>query len=120
MNISASTSRSIGPIVSPSVHAEADLIVLGASRDTMRIEWADGSSSSISARALRAACRCAWCTKSVRAGNEASIATDLRFISIALHGPETLHPVFSDGHRTGLFPFIYVHGLAHGAKETLS
>lgn len=118
MDISQSTSRSIDPGTVTTARAEA--VVLGAARETLRIDWADGSSSAISARALRAACRCAWCIKQTRAGNAPAIGPDLRFTTIALHGPETLHPVFSDGHRTGLFPFIYVRGLVHGTEETLS
>lgn len=89
----------------------ADRVVLDAARENLRITWADGSESSITAAALRTACRCAWCTQERRAGAEHLVSPTLRFDGISLHGPETLHPVFTDGHRTGLFPLVYVRSL---------
>ncbi|MHB1304950.1 MAG: DUF971 domain-containing protein [Acidiphilium sp.] len=93
-------------------HAEeVARIVLDAAREIIRIEWADGASSAIAAPRLRLACRCAWCMRARSEGQAPVADAAVRFEALALHGPAVLHPTFTDGHRTGLFPFTYIRSL---------
>ena len=87
-------------------------IRLGAGRDELVLTWEDGVPHAFGASALRAACRCAWCT---RARAEERLPKDFPGIAITSLSPiadYALNLHFSDGHERGIYPFSYLRALA--------
>jgi DUF971 family protein len=75
----------------------------------VRLAWA-GRAARVSASVLREACRCAWCTRARRKGEAVGSADAIT--GFEPMGGEAVHIVFSDGHRTGVFPWDYISQLA--------
>ena len=73
------------------------------------LDWNDGSAR-VSAATLRGCCRCAWCTLARRRGEPVGEAEAIT--QFELMGGLAVHIVFSDGHRTGVFPWAYLRTLA--------
>lgn len=72
--------------------------------DALVLRWPEGSSTVISAAALRAACRCAPC----RAAALRATSQDTRSIELtgaAPVGQYALQLLFSDGHDRGIYPW---------------
>lgn len=82
----------------------------------LELVWADGTSQALAAPALRAACRCAECGGARRAGRAPAIAADLSLVDVRPYGPSGVNLHFSDGHRRGIFPFVYLASLAGEAQ----
>jgi DUF971 family protein len=84
--------------------------------DPVRVEitWDDGTVSSVSASALRAACPCAGCREpSGRAEIARVLGGEVRIVSARLVGSYAMGFTFSpDGHSTGIFPFDLVQSVA--------
>lgn len=74
----------------------------------LQIAWAPERSTTLSARVLRASCRCGRC----RNGRAGEPAADIALIAIEPFGPGAVRLVFSDGHDRGLYPFAYLASLA--------
>ena len=94
-----------------------DEIVVSRDRGEMRLVLWDGQSAAIAASSLRAACRCAWCTRD-RILDTFVVATDsVAFKDVAALGSHGLHIKFSDGHERGIYPWAYIDELARGAQS---
>ncbi|MEZ5063675.1 MAG: P-loop NTPase [bacterium] len=79
-----------------------------ASDDTLGILWNDGRSTFHGAYELRTACPCAACHEEWTGERMASldqVPADVRPIVIRTVGRYAIQPVWSDGHRTGIFAF---------------
>jgi DUF971 family protein len=82
------------------------------------ISEADGAVIHIPAAALRNACRCAWCSQARRQDAFQPAGSKVTISDAELHGPAILHLIFSDGHRTGLFPFSFLLAIAADMRPT--
>jgi DUF971 family protein len=86
----------------------------------LEIEWDDAGPSRVSAERLRAACRCAACTRA-RADN--TIAPIVDRVSIAAIDPVGSYAVnlqFSDGHARGIFPWSFLREIAAETADAIS
>lgn len=84
-------------------------------RHRIVLAWPDGTSTSVGAAGLRAACPCAVCrelsgaaaTARVLAGDEPVAISAVRLV-----GSYAVHVTFEpDGHATGIFPFDLLRSL---------
>jgi ATP-binding protein involved in chromosome partitioning len=85
------------------------------SGDELGICWPDGEISIFSARELRLACPCAACIEEWSGKpilDPDSVAQDITFKEILSVGRYAINPVFSDNHRSGIFQFARLKGLA--------
>ncbi|TCT05151.1 DUF971 domain-containing protein [Aquabacter spiritensis] len=92
--------------------AVPDEIRLNAARDALLLTWDGAGARAFGAERLRAACRCAWCTRA-----RAESRFPARFPGIAVTGVApvadyALNLFFSDGHERGIYPFSYLRALA--------
>lgn len=76
-----------------------------AQQGVLAFSWEDGSSTSWTHAALRAACPCADCRARRRAGLAVEADERIRLIAIEPVGAYALNLVFTDGHRRGIYPF---------------
>ncbi len=84
-------------------------VTLARDRGSVTLGWADRSGR-VTAATLRGACRCAWCTQARRRGQPVGAAEAIT--AFEPMGGEAVHIVFSDGHRTGVFPWDFLSDLA--------
>jgi prepilin-type processing-associated H-X9-DG protein len=87
-------------------------IVLTADRARLRVTWPGGEPAEIFAARLRAACRCAWCT---RARLDQTFAASFDGVTIARLDPiggYAVNIAFSDGHARGIYPWTFLLTLA--------
>ena len=89
---------------------------LARDKRSVTLEYAGGETARLEATNLRAACRCAWCTKARITGEAKEPAADITVAGLEPLGNRAIHISFSDGHRTGVFPWDYLRSLA---PETL-
>ena len=89
-------------------------VTLARDRAEMRLVLWDGQEATISAPSLRAACRCAWCTRDRILGQFVQPDT-VAFNDVAALGSHGLHVKFSDGHERGIYPWAYLDELARFA-----
>ena len=79
-----------------------------ANQHDVKIRWQDGHESIYPARELRLACPCAGCVDELT-GHVRLIATgvpqDVHPLGIDLVGRYAITIRWSDGHRTGIYPF---------------
>lgn len=90
------------------------------SRDELGIQWRDGGTDLISVRALRLACPCAacieeWSGKPLLDANR--VPADITLKKIGSVGRYAIHPVFSDGHGSGIYHFDRLRDLAQGKSQ---
>jgi len=86
----------------------APAAVWQASDDVLGIRWGDGETTFHGARALRLACPCAACVDEwtrQKLPSLGAVPEDVRPVTIRSVGRYALQPVWSDGHRTGIFTF---------------
>jgi DUF971 family protein len=80
------------------------------SEDVFRITWSDGHHSSYTWRLLRAGCPCARCKGEWGAVRPQlrteDVPADIRVTSVTRVGAYALRFVWSDGHNTGIYPFV--------------
>ncbi len=106
---------------------ETDLVPVSIERDgemAIVIMWSDGKTTRWPASRLRQACPCATCREKKRGETEKAAAVGksigLPVLSAAEARPltiESMRPVgsyaynigFSDGHGSGIFPFVLLH-----------
>jgi DUF971 family protein len=92
--------------------AAPETVVLAADRRRLRLTWPSGEQTEIHAERLRAACRCAWCT---RARIDGTFPADFDAVAVdrlAPIGGYALNSAFSDGHARGIYPWPYLRVLA--------
>jgi DUF971 family protein len=81
------------------------------------IDWADGHQTILSPRRLRAGCPCASCREERSAtivGNEEpapAAGGSIRIVELSPVGRYAIAPVWSDGHRTGIYSWDVLRGL---------
>jgi ATP-binding protein involved in chromosome partitioning len=103
------------PIAPAAEHAEADrpVAVWQASRDRLGIRWGDGKTSFHEAYALRRACPCAGCLDEWTREELPSLERVPRDVvprTVRSVGRYALQPVWSDGHRSGIYSFRDLRG----------
>lgn len=92
--------------------AVPDEVRLTAARDALVLTWAAGTPIPFGAEALRAGCRCAWCTRQ-RADNRFPTAfPGIAITHLAPVADYALNLHFSDGHERGIYPFSTFRALA--------
>jgi DUF971 family protein len=85
----------------------------------LRITW-DDKTVCYPAALLRAACRCAHCQAAKRRGQESRPAADVAVVGCEAIGGYGLQLRFGDGHERGIFPFVYLRALIHGADAPVA
>jgi DUF971 family protein len=82
-------------------------------RDPTRVEidWEDGHTTSYTAAELRRLCPCALCVHELtgkRLLDPLSVPGALTQADVRMIGNYAISVVFSDGHRTGIYPWTYL------------
>lgn len=95
---------------------------IGPSADgrRLRIRWQDGEVSELEPRVLRLLCPCAGCVderSGVRMLTPGMVAPDVSPLAIHPVGRYALQFIWSDGHRTGIYPFEYLRRIADGEAD---
>ena len=73
------------------------------------IEWDDGHHTVYAAGQLRALCPCASCVDEntgIRVHDPTTVPADLVHTEVQLVGHYAISLRFSDGHHTGIYPFV--------------
>ena len=104
------TSADHGPPFDPA--AVPDTVVLTADRARLRLTWLDGESAELRAERLRAACRCAWCTRARLDGSFAASFDSVAIDRLTPIGGYAINVHFTDGHARGIYPWTYLRQLA--------
>ena len=72
----------------------------------LTLSWEDGTTSTIAAAALRAACECAACLGPTGSGSWMGDAATVRITNASVVGAYGVNFAFApDGHHTGIFPY---------------
>ena len=100
-------------------NVQALQIVVHAASGQLAIDWSDGLQQSIAFAALRAACKCAHCEQARRSGSPPVAAAGIRLTALEPFGEAALRLTFDDGHDRGIYPFVYLHGLATPSQPLL-
>jgi DUF971 family protein len=87
-------------------------LVLQQGGTTLELRFAASPAVAVTADALRAACRCAWCTKARVVGGFPPGFSGLSIQQIKPIGTYAANIVFSDGHDRGVFPWSYLREIA--------
>ncbi|HSC80822.1 MAG TPA: DUF971 domain-containing protein [Chitinolyticbacter sp.] len=77
----------------------------------LTLVWLEGSAT-LSAQALRAACRCADCRAAVLRGEAVPVPTETALAGLEPLGHYALQLRFADGHERGIYPWAYLQQLA--------
>ena len=88
--------------------------IIEESDAAVSIKWSDESETMFTAPQLRRNCPCAACINEWTGDkilDDATVADDLTFSSIAIVGRYALNFIFSDHHDTGIFSFKYLKEL---------
>lgn len=89
------------------------------SSDELGIMWKDGHIDTFGIRELRLACPCAACIDEWTGEpilDPASVPQNISLKEVATVGRYALAPVFSDGHRSGMFRFERLRGMADARR----
>jgi DUF971 family protein len=81
----------------------------------LRIRWRDGEVSEYPPRYLRLCCPCAACIEEMTGRpllNPATVPLDVHPLAIHYVGQYALRFDWSDGHRTGIYPFDYLRDIS--------
>jgi DUF971 family protein len=87
-------------------------VVLAADRMRLRLIWSEREAADMSARRLRAACRCAWCTRARIEGAFAEPSAAVAIDRVTPVGDYAVNIAFDDGHARGIYPWVYLRELA--------
>ena len=96
------------------VAAVPEAVVLAADRGRLRLSWRNGERAEISAGQLRAACRCAWCTRARIEGSFPAVFDGVAIERLDPVGDYAINIAFSDGHARGIYPWPYLRAIAAG------
>jgi DUF971 family protein len=83
---------------------------------TIEMTW-DEAKSSVSHRALRAACRCTQCESARLKNAAAPAAEEVEIEKVEAVGSVGLQFFFSDGHNRGIYPWPYLYEIAYGENS---
>ncbi|WP_148716092.1 DUF971 domain-containing protein [Chitinolyticbacter meiyuanensis] len=86
-------------------------IEVGLTPQALTLVW-PGGSTTLSAQALRAACRCADCRAAALRGQAVPIPAATMLAGLAPLGHYALQLRFADGHERGIYPWAYLQQLA--------
>jgi DUF971 family protein len=103
-------SAAAGPPFDPA--AVPSMVVLAADRRSLRLTWADAEETDIVAERLRAACRCAWCTRARIDGTFPAAFESIAIERVDAVGEYAVNLAFSDGHARGIYPWPYLRTIA--------
>jgi DUF971 family protein len=87
--------------------ATTEAIVIVEGGKALRVTMATGESFRLDAVSLRAACRCAVCSRAKTDGAAPQNLGTIRITQCAPIGHYGVNIVFSDGHKRGIFPWSY-------------
>jgi len=87
-------------------------VVLAADRARLQLIWNAQESLEIPASRLRAACRCAWCTRARHDGTFAPSFAAVAIDRIVPVGGYAINIAFDDEHARGIFPWAFLRALA--------
>lgn len=93
----------------------AKSVELTTERSVLKLEWDDGVTTSVSARALRLGCPCAECVEEWtgrRTLDPATVAADVSIREVNAVGNYALSFTFSDGHRIGIYQWRTLRALS--------
>jgi DUF971 family protein len=107
-----------GPPFDPA--AVPERVVLPADRRGLRLTWPAKPATDLAAAALRAACRCAWCTRERIEGTFSPALDAIAIVALAPIGDYAVNITFSDGHARGIYPWTYLRALAGTGDEAAS
>ncbi|MES2582134.1 MAG: gamma-butyrobetaine hydroxylase-like domain-containing protein [Pseudomonadota bacterium] len=82
--------------------------------DALHLQWASGPGQ-LQADFLRAQCRCTQCRQASVRGGTQHASTPVTLVDASPVGSYGLQLHFSDGHDRGIYPWAYLHELAHRA-----
>jgi ATP-binding protein involved in chromosome partitioning len=85
----------------------------------LRIRWRDGHTSELEPRQLRLACRCAGCVEEMSDRpllDPTTVPAAVHPLAIHYVGRYALRFDWSDGHRTGIYPFDLLRRLCPCAQ----
>jgi ATP-binding protein involved in chromosome partitioning len=96
---------------------ETTAVEVGPTEDgeQLRIRWKDGGVSEYPPRYLRLCCPCAGCVEEMTGRpllDPRTVPLDVHPRSIRYVGDYALAFDFSDGHRTGIYPFNYLREIS--------
>lgn len=86
--------------------------MLKSDRKRLEIDWGEGNADEVTAPRLRAACRCAWCTRERIDGTFAASSETIIIDRLAPVGDYAINIAFSDGHARGIYPWAYLRKIA--------
>lgn len=95
-------------------HASVPVEIGRANLADVKVIWQDGHESIYPARELRLACPCAGCVDEVtgrRRITARAVPEDVKPLKVELVGRYAMSVMWSDGHRTGIYPFDYLRKL---------
>lgn len=92
-------------------------VEIGPTEDgsALRIRWADGETSEFPPRYLRLMCPCAGCIEEMSGRpllDPRTVPLDVHPREVAYVGDYALRFDWSDGHRTGIYPFPYLRDIS--------
>src|ERR1700730_15872434 len=88
-------------------------VVLTADRVRLRLTWPGGEQADVGAERLRAACRCAWCTRARIDQTFAAAFDGVTIERLTPIGDYAINIAFSDGHARGIYPWTFLLTLVH-------
>lgn len=100
----------------PSAETMPDEVRVSPDGRRLTLSWLDRDDASLTAVALRRACRCAWCTRD-RIVERFQVDDDQAVAGAQVLGSHGLHLTFADGHARGVFPWAYLRELAAAADR---
>lgn len=86
-------------------------------RARVALTWTDGAHTELAARTLRQQCPCAGCVdehSGQRTLDVDAVPMDMTVTDVATVGNYALCFTFADGHKTGIYHWDTLRGLAHG------
>jgi DUF971 family protein len=96
--------------------AAPERVVLAADRARLLLTWNERDMTEIAADRLRAACRCAWCTRARIDGTFPESFAAIAIAHVAPVGGYAINIAFDDDHARGIYPWAYLRTLTHAAE----
>lgn len=78
----------------------------------LRLTFAQGEPLTLSAHRLRAACKCAHCTRARIDNTFPATFESLSITDVVPQGHFGINIAFSDGHARGIYPWSYLRAIA--------
>jgi prepilin-type processing-associated H-X9-DG protein len=97
---------------SPAIVAAPKLITISDNRGYMRFTYADGGDIELNAERMRAACKCAHCTRARIDGFFPDRFDGVTIEQFSFMGGYAINIAFSDGHARGIYPWAFLIGLS--------